>query len=185
MPTFDRYNGTTKEQRKMARAVAADVLEQIKVYRIKAGRYYTFHGKNSVQGEDIKSAKPAVFKKCEVCARGAMFLSRARLFNVYKFPNGDPSNHFSGANAIADATEVDFGLNNASLIEAAFECAIQHASSENTPGYDGDSKANRLGRYAVKFGRAYRTPRTRLKAIMQNVIANKGVFRPDKEVSLD
>lgn len=162
---MDRYLGTTKEQRKMARAVAKDVLASLKIYDIKEGVYCS--APESIQGKDIKRAHISEIKECQVCARGAMFLSRARLFNDYKFPDYSSN----GACEVIDSTSIDFGRRNSKLIEAAFEVCENFVDYEDR----GD-----LSKAALKFGRRFKSPRNRLKAIMLNVLDNSGVFRPDK-----
>lgn len=155
----DRYLETTKEQRKMARAVAKDVLLQLenKMFIVDGG-YYLDYPASVMYGDDIKTANPEIIKNCRVCAKGAMFVSRALLFNEYKF--GDSVSYRVGD---------DFGRLNSDLIEGAFETC--------TPASGNDTG---LRDSAIKFGKKYKNQRNRLKAIMQNVLDNGGVFRPDK-----
>lgn len=161
----DRYNGTNPKQRKMARAVAADVLLQLKKrsMNITPGCYLRHPNLEILSGDfggkgpvDIKTAPKKVLKECKVCAKGAMFLSRALLFNKYTFAD-DPE----------ETSSVDFGLFNANLIESAFEQRVMSSFGPLVP-------------YAVSFGAMHVNPRKRLKAIMENVLENHGVFRPDK-----
>lgn len=154
----DRYLETTKEQRKMARAVAKDVILQLKnkMFIVEGGSFLKYP--SSVYCDDIKTAARETIKNCRVCAKGAMFVSRALLFNECKF--GD---------SVSWQVGNDFGRLNSDLIEGAFEKC--NPLSGNTTG---------LQDFAIKFGKRYKSDRNRLKAIMQNVLDNGGVFRPDK-----
>lgn len=166
---IDRYNGTTKEQRKMARAVAADVLKTLKLYRLTQWAYCDTSGKYELTGKDIKSLPAEEIKHCKVCARGAMLISRARLLNDYKLPNYSDQSCY-----VLKNTARDFGKFNAFLIENAYQ-----QEQRAFPRMAGDKS---IIAAAEKFGKKYRSDRGRFKAIMENVVANKGVFRPDKPV---
>lgn len=153
--------GTTAKQRKMAVAVAQDVLKTMRHLQVLSSNGY-LRSPLEAGGFPIQDAKPAVLKKCEVCARGAMFISRCKLFNVYEFPSeGDASD------MVVNSTAKDFGETNSNMIEAAFE----QYNSEYGEVEDGV-------RAAVVFGELYDDPRKRLRAIMKNVIEHEGVFTP-------
>lgn len=165
---MDRYLGTTKEQRKMARAVAKDVISRINVYDFTPGYgyLYTQDASGKLEGKDIKSATEESIAGCHVCVRGAMFISRAKLFNSYTFPSYQDSSL-----KVVSYTAQDFGKRNAGLIECAYENSGDHHSEA------ADSK---LPAKAVSFGKRFKIRKNLVKAIMQNVIDNGGVFRPDK-----
>lgn len=165
----DRYNGTNPKQRKMARAVAADVLLQLKKrsMNITPGCYLRHPNMEFLSGEfgdkgpvDIKTAPKKVLKECKVCAKGAMFISRAKLFNVYKLDE-------CVNDEVSPNTANDFGRKNADLIECAFQIAAR---------WDDFSS---LAFQARDFGHEFPGHRDRLQAIMEEVIKNRGVFLPD------
>lgn len=161
---IDRYLETTAEQRKMARAVAKDILSHPKRYQVCRGNYI-IGIPWSARNKKIDKVDPEIIKNCHVCARGAMFITRALLFDKYRFPDDDLD---IGGELVLPATESDFGKFNAELIECAFE--LHSYFEENSI----------MGDLAAKFGNRYRSPVNRLRAIMQNVLDNGGVFRPDK-----
>lgn len=161
MPT-DRYNRTTKEQRKMARLIAADVLKTMRYLSVTRGSYCRVTGP-SIAGKDIQSVRAKDLKHCQVCARGAVYVSRARLFDEYMFD----SLHFDPSDTVVTETNKDIGKTNAELIESAFEMDPRHG------GYSDEACCAR------DFGALFQyDDRARLRAIMRNVIENKGVFRP-------
>lgn len=98
---------------------------------------------------------------CEVCARGAMMLSCVRKFNDVVI---------EGWSTKAEEKSITlFGNRNLKRMEVAFEL-YDRWSSEN---YDNDGKALAFGKAA-----SMSSPNKRLKAILLNVIKNKGTFKP-------
>lgn len=160
-------NGTTPKQRRMAVKIATDVLLTMKSLTISPGRYLLIEPKPSAKvqcvivGEKIeKNTNPSAFRNCTVCARGAMFISRARLFDEVVLAE----------KFIVPQTAADFGLKNAALIETAFEKSANFALRAGV--------AVDLVGWAMGFYDLLPSATKRLRAIMKNVIANKGVFRP-------
>lgn len=151
--------GTTTAQRKMTLAVAKDVLKHIKDWTLSTGCYFD-SGDLTPVGQSIKKISFKKLKACKVCARGAMFVSRAKLFNVYTlgvYVNDE----------VSGCTAGDFGLQNANLIECAFQVNSKWDFSSS------------LGMIARNFGYEFPDNRDRLQAIMEEVIKNRGVFLPD------
>jgi hypothetical protein len=160
-------NGTTPKQRRVAVKIAEDVLRTMRYLNIEEGCYFDPTGK--IAGtKAVVGMKPSELKGCHVCAIGAMFASRALLMDGVSFPDS------AGASGcIRTQIQDDIGKLNAGLIESAFETIFLHAERSGAP--------QTLASRAVSFGLAFADgaeARLKLRAIMKNVIANKGVFRP-------
>lgn len=160
--------------------VAKDVLKQLELKFLKAERQTYL--KVSELTKDIE--KPSdkldkvfdqVFKsrgKCNVCGIGACFVSMVKLGNSIAtkqvgikgyIENGDSIGHYDMRRLLDDV----FSEDQQSLIECAFE---QDSGFGFAP--IPDRKA------AKSFGQKYKHDSTRLKAIMKNIIKNKGEFIP-------
>lgn len=100
--------------------------------------------------------------QCEVCARGALFLA-----SIDRYDNCDAGQFadvdYDVGDEVVKRTCREWGGAQARTIEACFEGI----------GDVGDTYRNR---YARK-------PRAVLLAIVRNIIANGGVFRPETELS--
>lgn len=174
----------TKVQRRKIVAIAKDVLAQMKFLRVSRGTYYlemTSDVEDILEqnrGRSLKNLMPRLLtpkKPCEVCARGAMFLSYVNLYNNVRVPtevgtvwNGladmASEKHAEEINPLAGIVEpTQLGL-----IETAFECDDQFGFGNR----DDDVIA------AVRFGHRYTDARHRLRAIMRNIIKNDGEFVP-------
>lgn len=152
--------GTTTAQRKMALAVAKDVLKHIEDWNLSTSIYFKAADGLEILGQSIKKISFKKLKDCKVCARGAMFISRAKLFNVYKLDE-------CVNDEVSPNTANDFGRKNADLIECAFQIAAR---------WDDFSS---LAFQARDFGHEFPGHRDRLQAIMEEVVKNRGVFLPD------
>jgi hypothetical protein len=168
---LDRYLGTTKEQRKMARLVAKDIATtRIKVLNVQNGEYCGTPF--DLAGHTIQALNPEQLGRCDVCARGAMMLTRAILFDGLVLPRHDDS-----PTVVKRRTSKDFGKFHSELIEAAFE------GNDVQRRRDDPKTGDPLFIAAVKFGNRFRSSRGRLSAIMRNIVENHGVFRPDKALA--
>ena len=104
-------------------------------------------------------------KPCEVCAKGALFLSSIRKFNNFSIQ--DAADHNGSISYWASKiAEFIFGVNNAKLIEAYFECYLPVCSEQEMVKID-------------KFGAKYPNSVERLEVILKNIIKNKGTFKPE------
>lgn len=166
----------------MAVAVAKDVIAQIQS-REQGGAGYVAHDGIYVHTDyhfesdtgDLQQYIPDMIKgKCDVCAKGALFLSKTLLFN-----NVDVRRYMSRWNTgffvdrhhymEEDLTDV-FDRANLGLIETAFERYYGHAHDRgNNPA---------LTDRAMEFGYAHSDPKDRMIAIMTNIIDNNGHFIP-------
>jgi len=152
------FEDMTVTERKIA--VCKDVLARMRYRRIDQGYYCkisnNYYGeiKSMDWDESAKKHISKIEKECTVCAIGSCFLSFIRLFNHVRCGDFTYSGHSKGFQA--KKLEEVFTLNELNEIEAAFE------------GFDYDN-----GKY-LYFIRKYETPKNRLRAIMLNIIKNKG-----------
>jgi hypothetical protein len=151
--------------------IAKDVLKQITDRRIKPTRgfyvsinddwrFYAESFRERFISKDIRS--------CDCCGVGALMVSCTLFNNRQKV--GDPELGCDLGMAIRDNDNIPNGLNRffsrdqLSMVEQAFECGC---------GEFGDKCVA-----AVEFGRRYKSAISRLRAIMKNIIHNKGTFVP-------
>jgi len=151
----------TKSQMRVA--VAKDALKQIELEKYKAcsGVYVDYELEDRIHESEPNSQVQDIIKKytkpCEVCARGALLLSSIRKFNdvtVSKYKKKWESK-----------SKQIFSKQTLSLAEIAFEewTKLNLTSIEIS---------------ANLFGRKYDNDEDRLKAILENIVANKGEFKP-------
>jgi hypothetical protein len=151
--------------------VAKDVLQQLKVKKLIAtqGKYFDFGATNwSIydysKNDDMKH-RVAASHTCQVCALGSAICGYANLNGPVNI-----STAYSGTDIKNTLGGVVFTRQNLGEIEPAFE--LDHAFSDR----EGVSREDACK--AVKFGKKYKTPENRLRAIMNNIIQNRGVFKP-------
>jgi hypothetical protein len=171
----------------MAVAIATDVISQLRKrnskMKVKDGNAYvdTDFRPEDTTG-DLREILPEMLKTdCTVCAKGALIISKARLFNKVPlkkiFPEREWQNffgrHIDRLDLIRNCSTMSallspiFPRKTADLIEAAFEKTLYYASNSSP-----------TSRKSVNFGLKYPDPKKRLIAIMKNVIANNGDFVP-------
>ncbi len=147
-------------------AIAKDVIKQVH-----AGRMIVTHGWYlcaTVEDADISGDMQLCDllrgKKCFVCAKGALFLAKLDRHNHLTVTDVNQSkgcgfvalSSYSLTDYVADL----FGRATFDKIEAFFE-----------GGFEVDANA---------FYQAHPDPKARLLAIMRNIIANGGYFKPEK-----
>jgi len=154
---------TKKEQ---VIAIATDVIAQIDhLGAIVQGRYC--HGDiDSVHlNKNPQEVIDDIAKRCAVCALGACFLSSIRLYDKITMPELTKYSEYRKIYMFGCDLKLHlaqfFTPDQICLIEAAFEWFEVSAMKP-----------------AHEFGRRYPDGRTRLKAIMQNIIDNDGEFKP-------
>jgi len=165
--------------------VAKDVLKQIQMrsLKVKQGTYFGIWApKKRFEIEKPKEKLDQFLlqiknenAKCEVCGIGSCFISLVRLGN-----NAKTSTFFGeGAiNGFYEANDGDmrpllrkvFPSSQITLIESAFEMT--------TILYDNAKHSYEHRIKARDFGQKYKSDENRLKAIMRNIIKNKGTFKP-------
>ena len=160
--------------------VAKDVLKHLKTLRVLAGNTYVWtDGVDDVDYEkpSQKIARSLQKNGCEVCALGACFLSLVALKNEFDF---DGKTIFTRSE-ITNRLRSVFSDAQMDLIEEAFEWDV-----EDTPY---GARENRLSAFARKYhnnntyfdsarGFVVVCGDRRLRAIMKNIIENKGTFKP-------
>lgn len=167
--------------------IAEDVLEQLKNNRIKAtsGEFVSFDHREGYQlpFDNEDSVQEKIFSReietCQCCALGSLAVSCVLFNNNVTIENAQDQLCNLG-DGIFEERKFTHGLTKyfsrkqLELIENAFEqgegyfneCDIELVnSSENIEK-------------AIKFGENYENVNNRLKAIMKNIIENKGTFIP-------
>lgn len=168
-------------------AVAKDVLKQLNdgFYKAHAGTYFII-GKMPKRVIEIPPKLDTLFDhlkttgaQCDVCGIGSCFTSLVRLGNsvessaiLYEQENKKVKKHDSIEDTpMRELLEKVFSSSQLTLIECAFERSEMHYNQANdTPSFKQNA--------AVVFGEKYRRDKNRLMAIMQNIIKNKGEFKP-------
>lgn len=147
----------TREQRiEVARDVLARFTKKRSKFIIDMGLYISSNRRDIATHDMDAQLKSYMLSGCQVCARGAMFLSSVDKFDrcsVYDFrwsSNGSP----------VERTSADWGSAQSFDIESAFE-GFNNAKTWNF--YE-----------SHQFGE----PRLRLAAICRNIIKNHGEFKP-------
>lgn len=161
--------------------LAEDVLDQLRIKRFKAknGAFVYTKGhlvkplvKPDAELQDITSK----LKKCNVCALGGMFIAAIDRFDKLKIRDLE---NFSYASEQGDAFDIEasditkylkkfFSFDQIRLIELAFEQGTGWFSSDWTAKDES----------AVFFNEYVTNPTKRLTLIMENIIENKGTFKP-------
>lgn len=143
-------------------AIAKDVIAQVNARRYTATPG-TFLRVEFVEpfpegAADLRDVVGLPMVVCDVCAKGAMLLSKARLFDAVPLDDMVVEETILGGGDEEILYEA-FGEENADLIESAFEL------------YSGDH-------LACEFGHRHKNPADRLIAIMANIVEHDGIFTP-------
>lgn len=153
---------------------ARDVIAQLKAERYIASRGAYFNDIGEVE-DSHSQMQPLLLQgaiKCEVCAKAGILASSIRFRNkctVYE-ARGYEGGPIEG-----------WPKRDLDLMEVAFE--KRHTNINEVNQFDNyansvTGKDTAAARVAVKFGKRFTNDTNRLIAIMQNVITNKGTFRP-------
>lgn len=158
-------------------AVAKDVLKHVQTYHWCRGVYLSgsWRGVGPLTG-DLQDNVSTVERLCSMCLLGACLVSKARLFNAVPMFNlcGGSSYSISVNRDDIDPLLQDvFSPLELSTIESAFERHPMGMWRAQTPS-DRD-----LLRSAAIFGMRYVNDDDRVVAVMENIIANDGVFVVD------
>lgn len=155
-------------------AIAKDVIKSLRRITPTTGVYVGTKNDAKVQKivelnkGDSKKIAEKVKSYCEVCALGACFISAVAVDNKWDFEEEDITDSYTDTQLSMRLSKI-FTPSQMGLIEAAFECCNRGVFSNILDKrYDA----------AVAFGEQYKTPRSRLKAIMENIIENDGIFNP-------
>jgi hypothetical protein len=102
--------------------------------------------------------------KCHVCALGALFLAKAN-----RFDNVGAGVNFYG-DVLRSSLGEHFSIGQLGLVEAAFEMHANFATKHGVGSAAADT--------AVRFGQKRTTDRSRMSAILRNIVENDGTFVP-------
>lgn len=158
--------------------IAQDVIKQLdaKLYIATSGVYVQKSDlPDTIDASTRLSEFVASIPPCHVCALGSAILSNARLgtndlvgdlFRIDDY----------GADLRCGNMDVTlrniFGESNLEMIESAFE--MSNMSDTLDPDEDDMSDIE----LAIEFGEQFEHDEPRLRAIMQNIIENEGIFKP-------
>lgn len=159
--------------KKLCVQIARDVLTQLRLKRFQAkeGTYVTVNIDGDIYHEDSEyhsACFKEYFKKnkqvtCQVCALGAAFVSMVNIKNECSVLD------VMMEDGMWERLGEYFGADNIDLMESAFEIRVsQNANS---------GLLYKILFAATSWGSQYQDPNERLRAIMLNVIRNKGDFK--------
>lgn len=156
--------------------IAKDVIKLLDTKKLEAARgcFIDTHTHNDpFDGtEDVRELfLQGQLPDCEVCGVGALMLS-CTLFNdkqtMSDIWNEDISYRINYSEPLSNGLNAYFDRDQLMLIENAFELG--------SGAFDWQFLDHRNA--AIAFGRKYPQPKDRLIAIMENIIKNKGEFKP-------
>jgi hypothetical protein len=176
----DKFKTLTKAQKRVA--IAKDVIKQLNAARFNArngyylipnpvGTYSSFGTsilENIKAGTELQNILKKNIERCDCCAKGALFMSAVEKYNQCKvtknmkendgrmFDDSDITKHLRGI----------FSQDQLTLIESAFEGFYLDGEIANNP-YDSPT---------YRFKRNFTQPDDCMRAIMENIIENKGTF---------
>ena len=158
--------------------IAKDVLKHLKAMKVTRGIYCGSNGPpdhalEKLEG-DAQQHVGVIQKSCHVCALGSMMVSHIRKFDNF----GMDEFLFGrlGREQIAETLGKWFSQSQLDLIETAFET---YPGKDNREAYEAWETGAK--RKAKLFGNRFKTDRQRLKGIMENIVKNKGTFKPEQE----
>jgi len=125
--------------------------------------------------EDAKKYLLKLNPNCEVCAKGAIFLSTIRKEN-----NTTLAQLLKGKEYIEENAAKIFGKENLDRMEAVFEGWFYYTDDSEDREYTSIRQYyNTFDKEVYDFYNKYESSSTdRLKAILENVIKNRGIFKP-------
>jgi hypothetical protein len=132
--------------------IAKDVLEMLPLLHPVQGTYLLLKESLRKDLRDAKTNMKFVASNCKVCALGACFLGWVHHFNTLSILDLNCTDHEQMIRLMSDV----FDAGQLEMIEAAFE------------GFD------RLASYVTRYPDLH----DRLRAIMENIVVNKGTFVP-------
>jgi hypothetical protein len=183
----------TREQRDKRIEIAKDVLKQLDrqdVPLMAKSRYGYVLGTLDIglnPSDEIQGHADTIQKSCTVCAKGALLLSKARLYDAVPFSaiatfhmedDGTRKSICANPGAIHDALSDIFDRFTLDMLEAAFEKSagtIYNEEDEDDEPLYGDHEWGRL-KQAAWYGSTYTNDVDRVRACMQNLITNDGEF---------
>jgi len=158
-------------------SLAKDVLERLEVTKPKRGKWV--HISNNLVFEeelDLEFRDYIRDKECQACALGNLFLAYANVVNhmpvrtlvfMHDFETYESAGLYIDFERIQCRLETVFSIEQLVLIEIAFELG----QGRFRPTSQKEWAAHR-------FGLGLKDSKSRLKAIMENIINNGGEFKP-------
>lgn len=155
----------------------------------------------SLPGDNLQPVVDIIEAGCNVCAAGSLFLSYIRLKNNITgqqlLENAGGGGGGQGTALFTATLQTIFSAEQLALIEAAFErntaCPLSHCQTNNPELRDGQHPSVKERQFceamlsAVAFGRQFCNtdglecrPSECLAAIMQNIVDNNGIFKPEQ-----
>jgi len=179
-PKQKKWNKATKAQRRVM--VAKDVLEHIKKGNIRPvnGNYFTLCVDEARPHTSMESLQDLILNEsegpCEACAIGALFYAKVSEHNACTLGDIDASSQwiqkrispFNSGGIINNMSQA-FTMRQLRVIEMAFEGLPEHENKWNPSEKEKES--------ALKMHRRYRSSKGLMRAIMENIIKNKGDFK--------
>jgi hypothetical protein len=168
--------GVQKQRLKIVKDVLS-LLEEKKIVAKSNNTYLNVHSNpESQKNWDLDNQVHTVLEqnRCTVCGIGSVFVSAVMLNNKLEVKNlrrGDPDD--IEKREIVGYLKKWFDSEQLDLIEIAFEATSAHSRGVQEGNFHYENQKS-----AFKFGRRYRSDKTRLKAICKNILANKGKFVP-------
>lgn len=172
------------KKQKQRIAIAKDAIKQLSVWNVGGGGYCSFGEKVLPEGKNLKKVLPDLEAGCNVCAKGALFLSFVHKYN--KITTDEVRNSWGESRIdnylILEKLTPLFSQEQLDLIERAFE------------GYDEIEDEEKYGFVKVDVGwgeceygivysyyEVYTDHAQRLEVILKNIIRNNGTFKPQKD----
>lgn len=168
--------------------VARDVIAQLKAEKYNAAHCYldiTFKDGAKVKESDQLQCSMSKVASCDVCAKGAIFLSTVRKSDNFQIGDASVNTDYDSDRIIGICLDHDEVVETASnvfserqldLIECAFEQSHVLSEGSDLPSDVVDA--------AVTFGSDYCLDSVRLIAICQNIIDNEGIFNPVRPINV-
>lgn len=169
-----KFQDLSPEQKRVA--IAKDTLKWLNKGKIRAKRGAVMSFDGIKKGQNLKEVLCKLNTPCEVCQRGGLLYSYVRRVNDFKTPA--VSDHWSinkpylsgvadQRSSINKKLQEVFPKRQLALIERAFEGTYneQYLSSDEIDLAD------------IFYG-IYDSPTERFRAILNNIIKNKGEFKP-------
>jgi hypothetical protein len=166
---------------KLRMAVAQDIIDQVYMQKFvpNSGSYLRFlDTENAEYKESVKDNFEKI-RECHVCAIGACLLSAIKFKNSFTFADLEQvkeTEFFLHSDKVHKLLSI-FSPQQLLLIETAFERS-EHGSkiARKIDEYVGTKISNI--HEAERFGRRHEWDSNRMIAIMENIIENKGEFKP-------
>jgi len=158
--------------------LAKDVLEHISRYVPKQSAWLSIYGKVKPEDLDLEFRDYVKDRSCSACALGSLFLAYANLYNHIPVRTLVDTEYMEvegyayitlDIHGIEKKLTTVFSHDQLILIEIAFELGVGLFQVRS----DDEGRVQ-----AYNFGQQHKTPKDRLVAIMENIIANDGEFKP-------